>query len=255
MYNKLFTSILDSSIWLESTTTRLVWITLLAAMDEDGFVRMATVENLANRARVTIEEAETAAKALESPDLNCPEQEREGRRIERVDGGWLVLNSKKYRDIVNKEKMKEQTRLRVARYRAKLSGNAPVTVGNEKVTPSEAASASASASASVHPKAASRPVELKVKDALDIPPELHSPTFTASWQKWMTARRAHKKPKDWNVMFAEQLEWLKQFGPATATEILSNSIRNGYQGLIEPKGRPAKPEQKQIQEEIKVRML
>lgn len=113
-------------------------------MDEDGFVRMATVENLAKRAIVTIEEAEAAAKTLESPDRNCPEQERQGRRIERVDGGWMVLNSKKYRDIVNREKEKEQTRLRVARHRAKASGNAYVTVANEKVTVSEAASASSS---------------------------------------------------------------------------------------------------------------
>lgn len=142
MYNKLFTSILDSSIWLEPTPTRIVWVTLLAAMDEDGFVRMATVENLAKRAIVTIEEAEAAAKTLESPDRNCPEQERQGRRIERVDGGWMVLNSKKYRDIVNREKEKEQTRLRVARHRAKAPGNAHVTVANEKVTVSEATSAS-----------------------------------------------------------------------------------------------------------------
>ena len=34
MYNKLFTKILDSSIWLAPDPVRLVWITLLAAMDE-----------------------------------------------------------------------------------------------------------------------------------------------------------------------------------------------------------------------------
>jgi hypothetical protein len=37
MYNRLFTKILDSSIWLEADTTRIVWITMLASMDEDGF--------------------------------------------------------------------------------------------------------------------------------------------------------------------------------------------------------------------------
>lgn len=136
VYNKLFTSILDSSIWLETTPTRIVWVTLLAAMDEDGFVRMATVSNLAGRARVTLEEASDAVKALEGPDVHCPEQEHQGRRIERVDGGWMVLNSRKYREIVNREKEKEQTRIRVARHRAKRN----VTDGNEKVTGSEAAS-------------------------------------------------------------------------------------------------------------------
>ena len=140
VYNKLFTSILDSSIWLEPTPTRIVWVTLLAAMDEDGFVRMATVLNLANRARVTIEEATDAVNALEGPDSHCPDQDHQGRRIERVDGGWMVLNSRKYREISNREKEKEQTRLRVARHRAKKAGNAPVTVANEKLTLSEAAS-------------------------------------------------------------------------------------------------------------------
>jgi hypothetical protein len=138
VYNKLFTSILDSSIWLESTPTRIVWVTFLAAMDETGFARFATIGNVALRARVSEEEARNAIEALESPDRLCPEQDMEGRRIERVDGGWFVLNSKKYRDISNREKEKEQTRLRVARHRAKKSGNAPVTPTNEKVTRSEA---------------------------------------------------------------------------------------------------------------------
>jgi hypothetical protein len=53
MYNKLFTKILDSSIWLEPQATRLVWITLLAAMDEDGFCPFASGLNLARRAKMT----------------------------------------------------------------------------------------------------------------------------------------------------------------------------------------------------------
>ena len=39
MYNKLFTKILDSSIWLAPDSARIVWLTFLAAMDEDGVVR------------------------------------------------------------------------------------------------------------------------------------------------------------------------------------------------------------------------
>lgn len=44
-----------------------------------------------------------------------------------------------------------------------------------------------------------------------------------------------KKPKDWGIMFSEQLEWLKQFGAREAAEILGQSIRNNYQGLFERK--------------------
>lgn len=137
MYNKLFTSILDSSIWLEPTATRIVWVTLLAAMDEDGFVRMATIKNLASRARVSDDECQNAVDTLESPDKTCPEQERQGRRIERVEGGWLVINSGKYREIVKREHEREQNRIRVARSRARKKCNDGVMGSHEKVTPSD----------------------------------------------------------------------------------------------------------------------
>jgi hypothetical protein len=149
MYNKLFTKILDSSVWMESTPTRIVWITFLAAMDEDGFCPFASVHNVAARARVSIEEAKLAVTALESPDEIAPDQENEGRRIERVPSGWIVLNAKKYREIVTREHAKEVTRNRVARFRARRrDGNAGVTDSNgatrvevernDSVTPSEA---------------------------------------------------------------------------------------------------------------------
>lgn len=134
MYNKLFTKILDSTVWLESNPTRIVWITFLACMDEDGFVALSSIGNVAARARVTIEEAEAAVMAFESPDSVDPEQEFEGRRVERVPSGWMVLNSKKYRDIIKRETQKEETRIRVAKHRAKKAGNAVVTDSNEKVT-------------------------------------------------------------------------------------------------------------------------
>lgn len=137
MYNKLFTKILDSSIWMETTPTRIVWLTFIAAMDEIGFAQFASVANLAHRAIVSMEEAEMAIKCLESPDQNSADPDYEGRRIERVQGGWIVLNSKKYRDLVTKAIIQEQTRKRVAAYRKR---NAKVTEANETVTPSIAIS-------------------------------------------------------------------------------------------------------------------
>lgn len=138
MYNKLFTKILDSSIWLENTPTRLVWITMLAAMDEDGMCQFASVGNLAHRARITKEEAEEAVLRLESPDPDSSDPDNEGRRIERVPGGWIVLNASKYRDLVTREVAKEKTRVRVARHREKKVCNGSVTPVKRPVTPSEA---------------------------------------------------------------------------------------------------------------------
>lgn len=147
MYNKIFTKILDSSVWLEPTPTRIVWITLLAAMDEDGFCSFAAVGNIAGRARVTVEEAKIALEILAAPDPESSDPENEGRRLERVSGGWIVLNASKYRDIVSRANAQEKTRERVRRYREKNKGNADVTLGNgakpaanAPVTPSEAVS-------------------------------------------------------------------------------------------------------------------
>lgn len=136
MYNKLFTKILDSSIWLTSDATRLVWITFLAAMDEDGFVQYATPGNVAVRARVSEELVVQALKELESPEPSTAYDGDDGRRIERVPGGWMVLNAPKYRDIVKREQIKEQTRRRVAKHRS-IKCNADVTDGNENVTSSD----------------------------------------------------------------------------------------------------------------------
>jgi len=137
MYNKIFTKILDSSIWLEPTPTRIVWITLIAAMDENGFCAFAAVGNVADRARVTEAEARAALDVLEKPDPESSEQDNEGRRIERVPGGWIVLNAPKYRALVTRVNIQEKTKERVRRFREKKrSGNAPVTGCNEIETPS-----------------------------------------------------------------------------------------------------------------------
>lgn len=134
MYNKLFTKILDSSIWLEPTPTRIVWVTLLAAMDEVGFARFASLKNVAHRARVSLEEAETAIHMLESPDPDSSDPDHAGRRLERVPGGWVVLNAHKHRSLVTRAVIQEQTRLRVRRHRErKASSNASVTLGNGEV--------------------------------------------------------------------------------------------------------------------------
>lgn len=137
MYNQLFTKILDSSIWLQPTTTRLVWVTLLAAMDEDGFCEFASVGNLAHRARVDVTDCNAAVTTLEGADEDSSDPENDGRRIERVPGGWMVLNAKKYKSLTTRDKSKAQTRLRVERFRQRKACNAPVTLCNDSVTPSE----------------------------------------------------------------------------------------------------------------------
>ena len=137
MYNKLFTKILDSSIWLEPDPHRLVWITLIAAMDEHSHAAFACPENLAARARVPLSDTLAALEAFQKPDPRDPEQEFDGRRIERVPGGWLILNGQKYRSMVTRAIATEQSRERMRKWReAKKLRN--VTQLSQPVTPSEA---------------------------------------------------------------------------------------------------------------------
>lgn len=156
MYNKLFTKILDSTIWLAPTDQRIVWITFLAAMDEDGFVALSSVDNVAARARVTVDAAASAIQAFEAPDVVDPGQENEGRRIERVPGGWLVLNAEKYREMVTRTVSREANRRRQATWREKQRMKA-VTLNNENVTISDTVSVSESESYTPPPPAAGPP--------------------------------------------------------------------------------------------------
>jgi hypothetical protein len=95
-YTKLSSSILASSIWQECNETRLVWITLLALADANGMVE-ASVPGLASIARVPLSACEEALRALQAPDPYSRNPDHQGRRIEPVNGGWLLLNHEHYR--------------------------------------------------------------------------------------------------------------------------------------------------------------
>ena len=130
-WTKLEKTILQSSIWDEPNHVRIVWITLLALQDKDGYVG-ASVPGIAHEARVSKDEAQHAIETLESPDPWSRDPDNEGRRIEKVDRGWLILNSKKIRGEDKEEKIRRQTRERVAKHRAKKKN---VTQCNVTVTP------------------------------------------------------------------------------------------------------------------------
>ena len=129
MYVKLFQTILTSSIWDEDMSTRIVWITLLALADEDGYAK-TTDHSLAMLARVDDVTACNALQVLQDEDPNSGNPDNEGRRIEKVQGGYLVLNYKKYRDMKTKDEQRDENRLRVAAWRAKKKAERNVTVTN-----------------------------------------------------------------------------------------------------------------------------
>lgn len=106
-FTKLFSSITASTIWTESSDTRVVWVTMLAMADRRGRI-FASIPGLANIAQVSLEACEVAVERFLAPDKYSRTQEQEGRRIEPLEGGggWRLINHAKYRDIRDAEETK-----------------------------------------------------------------------------------------------------------------------------------------------------
>lgn len=95
-WSPLWSRIVLSTLWSESKDVKILYVTMLALKDSKGEVAGTTV-GLAKLAGLTYEEAVEALRVLESPDTKSDtNQEYEGRRIRRMDGGWKILNHDKY---------------------------------------------------------------------------------------------------------------------------------------------------------------
>jgi hypothetical protein len=119
-YTKLFSLILASTIWREDDKTRIVWITLLALANKNGIAE-TSIPGLADFARVTIKDCETALEKLRSPDPYSRTKEHDGRRIQDVDGGFLLINHGKYRAMMSAEERREYNRIKQQEHRQKMS--------------------------------------------------------------------------------------------------------------------------------------
>lgn len=107
-WTPLWSQVVDSSLWEEKPSVRVMFMTMLALKDADHIVRYDAYK-LHKKAHITAEEAIEALDILKKPDTrrNMFKQEFDGRRIEEVEGGWLILNGQKYRDMIQKMKVRE----------------------------------------------------------------------------------------------------------------------------------------------------
>jgi hypothetical protein len=145
-FTKLFSSITESSVWVMDDHSRIVWITMLAMADKHGRV-WASIPGLANRARVPVESAEKAINAFLSADEWSRTKTDEGKRIEPIDGGWRLLNYRKYRDIRDDENRRIQNAEAQARFRSKQVSQSKPEVSSGKPTGKPIAEAEAEAEA------------------------------------------------------------------------------------------------------------
>lgn len=173
-YTKLFNSILASTIWRASDTTRIVWITLLAMSDKDGICE-GSIPGLADLAHVSVEDCETALAELAAPDTYSRTSEHEGRRIEPIDGvGWQLLNHAKYRMKMSEDERREYNRRKQAEHRAKEKELKDAEVSNsvnEYQTESMTVNDSQSQSAmSAHTDTESKAEKKREKSGFNKPP-------------------------------------------------------------------------------------
>jgi len=121
-FTKLDHSIITSTLWCEELHVRVLWITMLAMTDSEGRVT-ATIPGLARLANISMDQCVEGIEKFMSPDQFSRTKTNDGRRIEEIDGGWKLLNFKKYRGETSTE--------RTRKWREK---NRDVTVTSRDVT-------------------------------------------------------------------------------------------------------------------------
>ena len=143
-WTKLDSGIVDSTLWAEDHATIRVWIALLAKCDAGGFARVA-VPAMARLCYMGIEEFEGIMDKLCAPDQYSRCRDDEGRRVARVEGGFVVLSYERYRSMRTRAATGAE---RKAQFDARQRAKDLVTEsheGNEsnKVTPEAEAEAEA----------------------------------------------------------------------------------------------------------------
>lgn len=127
MFVKLHSQLLDSSLWCEPPDVTKLWICLMLMADPDGQVN-ASAPGIASRANLPLPRVKVLLEKFAKPDPDSRNPQHQGRRIERIDGGYKILNFVYFRYLGSKEWQREQTRLRVEKWRSQR--NASVTQRN-----------------------------------------------------------------------------------------------------------------------------
>jgi hypothetical protein len=231
-FTKLFSSITKSTVWCEPHTTFRVWITLLAECNRKGEVH-GSIPGLANLARVTIAECETAMETFLAPDPYSRTPDHEGRRIEViVGGGWRLLNYGLYRERRDTDAVKEQKREHMQRVRAEEKINSECgknisTSGDESHEWNESgyiaeAEAEAEADKSKSKSERARPAPLVLPDF--VPAD--------AWQDWHAYRNGRKgwtrRARELSLRKLTEL-WAQGYDPRA---VIEQSIERGWTGLF-----------------------
>ena len=135
-FAKLDVGIVDSTLWMKPHDALRVWIALLAKCDSLGIVR-ASAPAMAHLCFVTLERFEEIINEFSSPDEHSRTPDHGGRRLRKIDGGWLILNYLLYRDMMQRKAQSHAERQ--ANYRERIKKrDASVTTRVTRDTEAEA---------------------------------------------------------------------------------------------------------------------
>jgi len=113
-FTKLDAGILQSSIIAEDSDTLKVWIILLASCRPDGIAPISELF-ISGVGHMAMENVTAAMAKLEGPDKFSRSKDNEGRRIRRVEGGFLIINYQYYRSVWHYSHNPESVRKRQLR--------------------------------------------------------------------------------------------------------------------------------------------
>jgi len=240
-FTKLFNTIVTSTIWREDNDTRILWITMLAIADRYGEVS-GSVPGMAHIANISEEGCRRAITKLESPDPDSRTPDYEGRRIEKIDGGWHVLNYELYRKKLSADELREYKRIKQAEYRKRQkargknvekSGQTLIdvdTCGHNVATVQEYKSTQSTRVQNNPPTPLSPKAGVAVKD------KILTDVVMVRYREWMNYRREDgSRVKNWDALFARNAKWLSQFSEVEQIEIIEESMRRGWKALIAPR--------------------
>lgn len=248
---------------------------MLAIANKHGEIQ-ASIPGLARVAAVSVEDCERAINRFMTPDKYSRTPDDEGRRIEKIEGGWMLINHSKYRAMASKDEEKTATAIRQQRFRDQKKRNAIVTPSNAKVTPSNDAvtedrdiadtdtdtKAKEEKNTPLTPqgggddlKSSEKKPRSSKNQELDLPEMLpfQSPEFALVWARWKTHRREIKHPITSECAAGQFRKFLK-WGEAHSIATIEHTISQGWQGLFEPRaecGRPA-PKTRGYQENLEL---
>lgn len=193
-YTCIFKRTLSSRIWSLSPTTRCVWLWLKLQADPEGFVS-ADMLGVAAGANVPVEDARRAIEGFCSPDPDAdPDDPHDGRVLERVRGGWLILDHESERELAKVEahnaRNARYARARRAREREERLAQMAFADGVDATTANDVEPTVADAEASIcAPKTKPKPTTTPKTGEEDFPsPQPPSGTLPAV---------LHRLPPDW----------------------------------------------------------